>query len=381
MVQVGGPRNNRRKWIHAFQDQNVVFFASAISPLSYLLEDANTNQWEESVLLLEELAESKILEHGCFAIIITQVDLLWEALASCRTRIQLEKFIPRQLARQGTAREIGEELAKSLLQTVDAAGRKAHGKPHPMIGFVGNVLCTTFARTAAHDFYYFILKKRYCDGRSATDDGNSGEIKAKCIDRNMSVSVDMGNKKGESEGEEKKKKLRKKANQTREKKKINEWGNVNDGAEKSRDIKIATKKEEKGDEDEEGEEEEDKKESFEKREVFLNAEGKSPPSYLSPEVCPISIIPRSHLLVLPHHIAKYRRSASLMDLCEDAVLRSDILEDLPTKELTLFMDLFLQMRRHDLLRCGRVILQNRNEGGDDEGEKEERRRDHQERAR
>ena len=52
---MGGQRNERRKWIHAFDNVNCVVFVAALSEYDQVLfEDETQNRMEEALQLFEE---------------------------------------------------------------------------------------------------------------------------------------------------------------------------------------------------------------------------------------------------------------------------------------------------------------------------------------
>jgi len=63
MFDVGGQRNERRKWIHCFDNVTAVIFVTAISEYDQVLyEDENTNRMDEALILFDQ-----ILNHPSFA--------------------------------------------------------------------------------------------------------------------------------------------------------------------------------------------------------------------------------------------------------------------------------------------------------------------------
>merc|ERR1712130_633457 len=55
MFDVGGQRNERKKWIHCFENVTAVLFVAAISEYDQVLyEDENTNRMNEALNLFEE---------------------------------------------------------------------------------------------------------------------------------------------------------------------------------------------------------------------------------------------------------------------------------------------------------------------------------------
>ena len=56
MFDVGGQRNERRKWIHCFDNVTAVIFVTAISEYDQVLyEDENTNRMDEALVLFEQI--------------------------------------------------------------------------------------------------------------------------------------------------------------------------------------------------------------------------------------------------------------------------------------------------------------------------------------
>jgi len=60
MVDVGGQRSERKKWMHCFQDVTAVIFCVALSEYDLkLYEDDTTNRMHESLKLFKEICNSK----------------------------------------------------------------------------------------------------------------------------------------------------------------------------------------------------------------------------------------------------------------------------------------------------------------------------------
>jgi hypothetical protein len=55
-IDVGGQRNERRKWIHCFEDVLILIFLTAISEYDQVLaEDDETNRMKESLNLFQTI--------------------------------------------------------------------------------------------------------------------------------------------------------------------------------------------------------------------------------------------------------------------------------------------------------------------------------------
>merc|ERR1719198_1168653 len=60
MFDVGGQRNERRKWIHCFDNVNAVVFVASLSEFDQMLfEDNNMNRIDEAVSLFKQIVNSK----------------------------------------------------------------------------------------------------------------------------------------------------------------------------------------------------------------------------------------------------------------------------------------------------------------------------------
>jgi GTPase SAR1 family protein len=83
MVDVGGQRTERRKWIQCFQDVNAVLFVTAISEFDQMcFEDETTNRMTESLVLFNNVANNQFFRTTPILLFLNKRDLLDEKLAS-----------------------------------------------------------------------------------------------------------------------------------------------------------------------------------------------------------------------------------------------------------------------------------------------------------
>ena len=81
ICDVGGQRNERKKWIHCFSDVTAILFITAISSFDMsLLEDESTNRLDESLNLFEEITHSPYFQNTSFLLFLNKRDLLEEKL-------------------------------------------------------------------------------------------------------------------------------------------------------------------------------------------------------------------------------------------------------------------------------------------------------------
>jgi len=81
MVDVGGQRSERKKWMHCFQDVTSVIFCVAISEYDLkLYEDDQTNRMHESLKLFKEICNSKWFIDTAMMLFLNKRDLFEEKI-------------------------------------------------------------------------------------------------------------------------------------------------------------------------------------------------------------------------------------------------------------------------------------------------------------
>jgi guanine nucleotide-binding protein G(i) subunit alpha len=81
MFDVGGQRNERKKWIHCFDQVTAVIFVAAISEYNQVLyEDNSMNRITEALLLFEEIANSKWFKQTSIILFLNKRDLFAEKI-------------------------------------------------------------------------------------------------------------------------------------------------------------------------------------------------------------------------------------------------------------------------------------------------------------
>lgn len=82
LVDVGGQRSERRKWIHCFEDVTAIIFCVAISEYDLkLYEDNETNRMMESLQLFKELCNTKWFQQTPFILFLNKKDVFQEKIA------------------------------------------------------------------------------------------------------------------------------------------------------------------------------------------------------------------------------------------------------------------------------------------------------------
>lgn len=83
MYDVGGQRNERKKWIHCFDNVTAVIFVAAISEYNQkLFEDSSTNRMLEALDLFEEIAKSSYFLKSSMMLFLNKRDLFAEKIAT-----------------------------------------------------------------------------------------------------------------------------------------------------------------------------------------------------------------------------------------------------------------------------------------------------------
>ncbi len=81
MYDVGGQRNERKKWIHCFDDVTAVIFVAALSEYDQVLfEDATANRMTEAVDLFGDICNNKVFESSSMILFLNKKDLYEEKI-------------------------------------------------------------------------------------------------------------------------------------------------------------------------------------------------------------------------------------------------------------------------------------------------------------
>jgi GTPase SAR1 family protein len=81
MVDVGGQRSERKKWIHCFENVTAVLFCVALSEYDQrLYEDSSVNRMMESIILFEQTCQTKWFENAAMILFLNKRDLFEEKI-------------------------------------------------------------------------------------------------------------------------------------------------------------------------------------------------------------------------------------------------------------------------------------------------------------
>jgi len=81
MFDVGGQRSERRKWIHCFENVTAVLFLAAISGYDQgLIEDRDSNQMQEALMLFDSICNSTWFVRTSMILFLNKVDIFQEKI-------------------------------------------------------------------------------------------------------------------------------------------------------------------------------------------------------------------------------------------------------------------------------------------------------------
>jgi len=93
MVDVGGQRSERKKWIHFFEDVTAIIYCVALNEYDMkLFEDERVNRMEESLELFGEICNSKWFTKTGIIIFLNKYDLFKEKIAKVSLSVLFADF-------------------------------------------------------------------------------------------------------------------------------------------------------------------------------------------------------------------------------------------------------------------------------------------------
>ena len=81
MYDVGGQRNERKKWIHCFEDVTAVIFVAALSEYDQaLFEDTSSNRMTEAITLFGDICNNAVFQSSSIILFLNKKDLFEEKI-------------------------------------------------------------------------------------------------------------------------------------------------------------------------------------------------------------------------------------------------------------------------------------------------------------
>jgi GTPase SAR1 family protein len=81
IIDVGGQRNERKKWIHCFEGVTAVLFVASLSGYDQMLfEDETANRMHEALILFDDIVNSRYFYNSSMILLLNKSDLFEEKL-------------------------------------------------------------------------------------------------------------------------------------------------------------------------------------------------------------------------------------------------------------------------------------------------------------
>jgi len=122
MFDVGGQRNERKKWIHCFENVSAVIFVAAISEYDQTLyEDEKTNRVVEAVNLFGDICALSWFAKSAFILFLNKRDIFDEKIKT----VSLAHYFPDYPGPPGDAEE-GKAYMRHMFVSKDTKGRNIY---------------------------------------------------------------------------------------------------------------------------------------------------------------------------------------------------------------------------------------------------------------
>jgi len=93
MLDVGGQRSERKKWLHCFESVTAVIFCVALSEYDQTLrEDETQNRMRESILLFDQIVNSPWFKSTTFILFLNKIDLFKQKIEKVDLRITFPNY-------------------------------------------------------------------------------------------------------------------------------------------------------------------------------------------------------------------------------------------------------------------------------------------------
>ncbi|KAJ3437396.1 guanine nucleotide-binding protein g(o) subunit alpha [Anaeramoeba flamelloides] len=120
IIDVGGQRSERRKWIHHFQDVNLVFFIIAINEFNKKLdEDQTINRMNESITLCKNILNNKYFKKTDCSLVFTKTDLLKRSLQKTEFKRYYSKYDG-----ENNYEQVSEYIQKLFIKTIKKKNKR-----------------------------------------------------------------------------------------------------------------------------------------------------------------------------------------------------------------------------------------------------------------
>lgn len=124
VLDAGGQRSERKKWIHSFEGITAVFFVLAMSEYDQMLfEDERVNRMHESIMLFEALVNSKWFRDTPFILFLNKMDIFEEKVK----KTPIRKYFPDYQGRVGDV-EAGVKYFEKIFLSLNRSNKPIYVK-------------------------------------------------------------------------------------------------------------------------------------------------------------------------------------------------------------------------------------------------------------
>ncbi|KDQ49583.1 hypothetical protein JAAARDRAFT_42754 [Jaapia argillacea MUCL 33604] len=121
MVDVGGQKSERRKWIHCFQDVTSILFLVSLSGYDQcLVEDKDANQMQDAMTIWDSICHSQWFKQTSIILFLNKNDLYEKKIPHS----DIKNFFPDYDGESGDARAGREYFKKRFARLAQKAGSK-----------------------------------------------------------------------------------------------------------------------------------------------------------------------------------------------------------------------------------------------------------------
>ncbi|CCK73440.1 guanine nucleotide-binding protein subunit alpha NDAI_0G04550 [Naumovozyma dairenensis CBS 421] len=124
VLDAGGQRSERKKWIHSFQGITAVLFVLAMSEYDQMLfEDERVNRMHESIMLFDTLLNSKWFRDTPFILFLNKIDIFDEKVK----KMPIRKYFPDYQGRVGDS-EAGIKYFEKIFLSLNRSNKPIYVK-------------------------------------------------------------------------------------------------------------------------------------------------------------------------------------------------------------------------------------------------------------